>query len=86
MKNIKLSRHAKEQLAFRGTSEEEVFETIKTAPSWELAQSGRLECKKDFVYEKEWNKKYYRTKQVRPIFVEEENEIVVITVYTYFFD
>jgi len=27
----------------------------------------------------------YATKQVRPIFVEEADEIVVITVYAYFF-
>jgi len=46
---------------------------------------GRLECKKNFVFEKEWNKQYYKAKQVRPIFVEEDKEIVVITVYTYFF-
>jgi hypothetical protein len=29
--------------------------------------------------------KRYATKQVRPIFVEEEREIVVVTVYTYYF-
>lgn len=27
----------------------------------------------------------YATKQVRPVFVDEANEIVVITVYTYYF-
>ena len=57
--------------------------TIRTA-SWQQAESGRLECKKDFPFENEWNKKYYKIKQVRPIFVEEETEIVVVTVYTYF--
>jgi hypothetical protein len=44
-----------------------------------------LECKKDFPYGKEWSKIYYNKKQVRPIFVEEEDEIVVTTAYTYFF-
>ncbi len=29
--------------------------------------------------------KFYHTKRVRPIFVEEELEIVVVTVYTYFY-
>jgi len=33
----------------------------------------------------EWNGKLYATKQVRPIFVAEETEIVVITVYAYYF-
>jgi hypothetical protein len=31
-----------------------------------------------------WNNVYYKTKEVRPIFIEEEKEIIVITVYTYF--
>ena len=45
----------------------------------------RLECRKDFPYEREWNGKFYKTKQVRPIFVEETDEIVVVTVYSYYF-
>jgi len=85
MKPIKLSGHAKEQLFFRGTTEEEVIETIRTA-SWQPAVLGRLECRKNFVFENEWNNKYYKIKQVRPIFVEEEKEMVVVTVYAYFFE
>lgn len=84
MKPIRLSGHAKEQLFFRGTTEEEVIETIQTS-EWQLAELGRLESRKNFPFENQWNKKYYKTKQVRPIFIEEEKEIVVITVYTYFF-
>ena len=84
MKPIRLSGHAKEQLFFRGTTEDEVIGAIRTS-SWQPAESGRLECRKDCVFENEWNKKYYKTKQVRPIFAEEDSEIVVITVYSYFF-
>lgn len=84
MKPIRLSEHAKEQIAFRGAEEKQVIDAIKNSP-WQPAETNRLECKKDFPYEKEWNKVYYKIKQVRPIFVEEENEIVVITVYTYFY-
>jgi hypothetical protein len=40
---------------------------------------------KDFTYGQEWNGKFYTTKQVRPIFVEEDDEIVVVTVYVYYF-
>jgi len=60
MKPIRLSGHAKEQLFFRGTTEEEVTETIRTSP-WQPGQPaelGRLECRKNFTFEKEWNKKY----------------------------
>jgi hypothetical protein len=84
MKPIKLSGHVKDQLPFRGTTEKEIKEAIETS-EWETAELERLECRKDFVFESEWNKRYYKTKQVRPIFVEEASEIIVITVYTYFF-
>ncbi|MEM3484372.1 MAG: DUF4258 domain-containing protein [Candidatus Methanomethyliaceae archaeon] len=79
-----MSNHAREQLLFRGATEEEIIEAIRSSP-WQKAELGRLECRKSFIFEKEWNKRYYKTKQVRPIFVEEETEIVVVTVYTYFF-
>lgn len=84
MKPIRLSAHAKEQLIYRGVSESEVIEAITTAP-WQPAELGRQECRKDFLFENVWNKKYYKVKQVRPVFAEEEQQIVVVTVYSYFF-
>ena len=83
-KPIRLSEHARQQLQFRGTKEQEVVDTIRTA-AWDSAEFGRLECRNNFTFEAEWNKKYYATRQVRPIFVEEPDEIVVITVYVYYF-
>jgi hypothetical protein len=52
---------------------------------WQPAELGRLECRKTFQFGQEWNQKLYATKEVRPIFVEESDEIVVVTVYTYFY-
>jgi hypothetical protein len=83
-KQIRLSRHAKEQLKYRGCSEDEVIEAIRTE-KWQPAEYARLECQKDFPYNKEWNRKIYAIKRIRPIFVEEKDEIVVVTVYTYYF-
>jgi len=68
----------------RGFTVAEVEEVIRTMP-WQPAELERLECRKDFAYGKEWNGKRYPTKQIRPIFVEEASEIVVVTVYTYYF-
>ena len=84
IKPVRLSGHARGQLARRGVSEDEVVEAIRTS-SWQSAALGRLECRKDFPYEREWNSKFYRIKQVRPIFVEEATEIMVVTVYSYYF-
>ena len=55
-----------------------------TNEQWESASMGRLECRKDFSFGMEWNGKIYAVKQVRPIFVDERDEIVVVTVYTYY--
>jgi len=65
----------------RGFTLAEVGEAIRTMP-WQPAEIERLECRKDFAYGKEWNGELYTTKQVRPIFVEEASEILVVTVYT----
>jgi hypothetical protein len=83
-KPIRVSGHAKEQLEFRGTTESEIIAAIREG-TWQAAESDRLECRKDFAFEGEWNKKPYKKKQVRPIFVDEPEEIVVVTVYVYYF-
>jgi len=83
-KPIVFSGHAAQQLPFRGTSEAEVANAIRTAPR-HPAENGRIECRKDFLFDAVWTGRHYATKQVRPIFVEEPNKIVVVTVYVYYF-
>jgi len=83
-KPIRLSAHAKLRASLRGASEEEIIETIKTAKR-QKAQLNKLECQKDFVFNQVWNNKFYKTKQVKSVFIEEEKEIVVVTVYVYYF-
>jgi hypothetical protein len=83
-KPIRLSGHAAGYRSRRGFTEAEVEDTIRTSP-WSPARSNRLEATKDFPFNAEWNGRRYATKRVRPVFVEEPDEIVVVTVYTYFF-
>ena len=84
-KPILISNHAKDQMACRGANESEVTQTLREGV-WEPAElPGRLQCKKDFDYNQIWNGKHYKTKQVKPIFVEETKAIVIITVYVYYF-
>lgn len=68
----------------RGFTAAEVEAAIRNSP-WQPAELGRLECRKDFAYGRDWNGTIYATKQVRPVFVDEAAEIVVVTVYTYYF-
>ena len=84
MKSIRLTKHAVGYLGSRGFTVAEVEEAIRTAP-WIPTELGRLDCRKNFTFNAEWNGQIYATKQVRPVFVDEPNEIVVITVYTYYF-
>jgi hypothetical protein len=44
----------------------EVEDAIRTC-AWGAAELGRLDCRKDFAYGREWNGKVYATKQVRPV-------------------
>jgi len=84
MKPIRFSKHALGYAASRGFTVAEVEEAIRTC-AWGAAELGRLDCRKDFPFGQDWNGKVYATKQVRPVFVDEPGEIVVITVYTYYF-
>jgi len=84
MKPIRLSSHATLYFASRGFTEGEVVYAIRTG-TWGPAVRGRLECRVDFPFGDDWNGKHYLTKQLRPVFVDEPTEIVVVTVYTYYF-
>lgn len=84
MKPIRLTKHALGYTTSRGFSIAEVEEAIRTG-EWGATELGRLDCRKDFPFGQDWNGKPYATKQVRPVFVDEAAEIVVITVYTYYF-
>ena len=84
MKPIRLSKHALSYATTRGFTVADVEHAIRTC-SWEPAELGRLQCRSDIPFGSQWNGKPYAIRQVRPVFVEEATEIVVITVYTYYF-
>ncbi len=84
MKLIRLSGHARLRMGQRGASEVEVAETIRNSP-WVAAERGRNECQKDFIFGRNWNGHVYATKRIRPIFVEIPQEILVVTVYVYYY-
>ncbi len=84
MKHVRLSKHAEEQALERGASQREVEESIRRG-SREPAIRGREICRYNFVFNRKWQGKLYRIKQVAPVVKEEANEIIVITVYTFYF-
>jgi len=81
MKPIYSSVHTLGYVERRGFTAQEFEEIIRTC-AWQPAERGKLECRKDYPFNAEWNGKKYATRQVRPIFADEPNAIVVVTVYT----
>ena len=84
MKPIRLTTHALEQLAERGATDDEVKKAIEKGVR-EPAKRGRFMYRLNFQYNSEWQGKFYAIKQVAPVVVEAQNEMVVVTVYTFYF-
>jgi len=83
-KPIRFTKHASGYFSRRGFTAAEVEAAIRTA-TWGPAELGRHHCFKNFPFDAVWNGRHYATKQVRPVFIEAPTEIIVITVYTYYF-
>jgi hypothetical protein len=81
--NVSISHHAASLFDARGTNAEEVTQAVNQS-SWVAAGRGRLDCRKDFEFGGEWQGVRYGWKQVRPVFIEDFDGVVVVTVYTYF--
>ena len=84
MKPIRLTKHAQEQAAERGATAAEVKEAVRKGAR-EHAKRGRELCRYNFTFAKTWQGKSYAIKQVAPVVKEETHQIVVITVYTFYF-
>lgn len=84
MRPARLTRHAVEQCAERGANEAEVAQAIQHG-SREPGKFGRVVCRLNLPYNGLWQGKTYAIKQVAPVIKEQEDEIVVITVYTFYF-
>ena len=81
-KPIHFTAHARERLS-RGATPEEVARAIREAP-WKPEREGRWSATLEVPFSGVWNGRRYNAKQVRPVFVVEEEAIVVVTVYAYF--
>lgn len=84
MKPIRLTKHARERLELRGVTEAEIIEAVKDGLR-EPAKGGRAMCRHNIPFTGKWHGQSYAIKQVAPIIKEEDTEIVVLTVYTFYF-
>lgn len=67
----------------RGTNEHEVQLAVREGEETP-AKKGRIAFKKTFPFNDMWKNRFYTIKQVMPIVAEEENRMVVVTVYVFF--
>ena len=68
----------------RGASETEIRSAIYTGKG-EPARKGRLMFRKNFAFNGWWRGRHYAVKQVGAVVAEEEHQLVVVTVYVYYF-
>jgi len=80
---FKLIEHAKERAIERGATEDEI-QMVLSAGNEVQAKKGRKAKEMVFEYGREWLGKTYPQKKVRVIYVEENEEIIVITVKVYY--
>jgi len=68
----------------RGAREEDVREAIRIGQR-EPAQRGLFLYRLNVEFKREWDGRYYGVQQVAPVVAEEEERLIVVTVYTFFF-
>jgi hypothetical protein len=83
-KPVRFSRHALEQMAERGATQDEVLEAIRSGEQVPAKRS-RQGYRKNFQYERLWGGRYYSIKQVLALVADEPEMLVVVTVYTFYF-
>lgn len=83
-KPIIFTNHAIQRIKDRGASKDNVLEAIRIGEC-EPAQRGCYLYRLNLEFKKMWDGRFYGIQQVAPVVKEEEDKIVVITVYTFYF-
>jgi len=81
---IRFHPHALERMKERGAYKDEVSATIEQGEQFP-AKFGRTGFRRNFNFDSEWHGKYYKNKQIEVYVVEENTDLVVITVITRYF-
>ncbi len=84
MKPIRLTKHAQEQCIERGTNQFEIIQAIQLGTK-KIAKNDRFRYEAIFQYNEQWQGKFYALKRVAAIVAETNIELLVITVYTFYF-
>jgi len=83
-KPIRFSGHARDRLVDRGATEEEVCRAVREG-ACEPAKLGRSVYRLNLQFNARWQGRECEIKQVAPVVAETPDEIIVVTVYTFYF-
>ncbi|MEK6709089.1 MAG: DUF4258 domain-containing protein [Nitrospinota bacterium] len=83
-KPVVFTLHARQRMRERGTREEDVLQAIRIGQR-EQAQRGLYLFRLNLEYKREWDGRNYGVQQVAPVVAEEAERLVVITVFTFYF-
>ncbi len=81
---VRFHPHAQQRMAQRGATEKEVIDTVTEGEQFE-AKFGRAGFRRNFVFEKQWRNKYYKTKQIEVYAIREGDDWLVISVIGRYF-
>lgn len=82
--SIRFHPHARERMDERGATEKEVRLAVEEGEQFK-AKFGRIGFRRNFVFEKQWQGKYYKTKQIEVYAVQEGEDWLVISVIVRYF-
>jgi len=83
-KPVAFTAHARTRMQERGAREEDVREAIRIGQR-EPAQRGLVQYRLNLEFKRGWDGRYYGVQQVVPVVAEEKTRLVVVTVYTFYF-
>jgi hypothetical protein len=82
--SIELHPHAIERLYERGTTAEELIETVRTGESYPV-KFGRTGFRRNFTFDDLWNGRHYSVKQVNVIAAMDADHWIIITAIVKYF-
>lgn len=81
---VRFHPHALERMAQRGATEKEVRDTVAKGERFE-AKFGRSGFRRNFMFEKQWQGRYYKTKQIEVYAIHEDDDWLVISIIARYF-
>ena len=82
--SIKFLKHAKIRMKERGALSKEVLLTIENGEKF-TAKFERVGFRRNFPFYKTWQGKFYNAKQIEAYTVQEETDLIILTVIVKYF-